>query len=75
MVASRRILDEERLKDPCHDRVVPIDKCPLPPQRELTVKRVYESENEKPDYELISDYLYEEGKLTKECALEILSKS
>lgn len=51
--------------------------CPLPPQRELSYKRVFRTfdPSELPDYELVRDYLFEQGKLDKEVALELVRKS
>lgn len=63
------------MKDPLDDRVVSIEKCPLAPQIELQMSRVYTDESECPDHELITQYLYEQGKLTKELAMELITRS
>ena len=54
---------------------MPIEKCPLPPQKELSLERVYGWGDRLPDYELVKDYLFEQGKLSKELATEIVRKS
>ena len=72
---SRHILETERLQDPLGDRQVPIEQCPLPPQKELSLERVYGWGDQLPDYELVKDYLFEQGKVAKELATKIVRDS
>ena len=65
------IIDADRLTDPLGDRVVPIDKLPLPPQRLLTVERGFPEKNGAPNFDLIKEYMYAQGKLSKELVIHI----
>ena len=47
------VLPEERLKDPLNDRVMPVEKVPLPPSVPLTKARAFKDGSKVPDYELI----------------------
>ena len=65
------IIDADRLKDPLGDRVVPIDKLPLPPQRLLSIERGFPERDGAPNFDLIKDYMYAQGKLSKELVIHI----
>lgn len=52
------ILDEDRLKDPYGDRMVPASELPLPPQRPLSLERGF-IEGEKINTALINLYLFQ----------------
>ena len=47
------VLPAERLKDPLNDRVVPVEKCPLPPAYPLTKARAFKDNPNVPDHDLI----------------------
>ena len=69
--ATEYVRDCDRLKDPLNDRVV--KSIRRPPVEELTTDRVFA--NGTIDPELVKVYLEEQGKLSKECLLELVKRS
>ena len=69
------VVDADRLKDPLGDRVVPASELPLPPQRLLSLERGFPNKSEIPNLDLITQYMYSQGKLCKELVLEIYKKA
>ena len=65
------VLPSERLKDPLNDRVVPVDKCPLPPAAPLTKARAFHDGSGVPDHNLIREYIFATGKISKELFIEL----
>ena len=69
------------MPDPLNDRVVPESLCPRLPNKPLSVARVFpvdESTGEQayaPDTELIKNFQFAGGLLTKTCFLQIVSKA
>ena len=45
---------------------------PKPPQKLLHLNRVFENSGAPPNADLVAEYLYRRGKLSKELSLEIL---
>lgn len=66
------VLESDRLKDPLNDRVV--KSLRRPPVKELTSERVF-TEGAAVDPELIKVYLEEQGRLSKECLLELITRT
>ena len=66
---SELVLEEDRLPDPCSDRVV--NTVPLPPNKRLAYDRVFLKDtitNERaysPNIELIKNYQYDGGLIDK----------
>ena len=65
------VLPSERLKDPLNDRQVSTDRCPLPPAVPLTKARAFKDANGPPDHDLIRQYIFETGKISKDLLLEL----
>ena len=70
------IFESELLTDPCNDRVV--KEVPLPPRIHLTVDRVFPlRENgvrfETPNYYLIKQYIKDNGMLSKELMMKLIT--
>ena len=65
---NSEVLESERLPNPCNDRVKMDVKAP--PIIPLTVERAFT--NNKINAELVKNYLFEGGKVSKECLLEIM---
>ena len=63
---------DESLKDPVGDRRMPVDQVPLPMQRPLQLHRVFK-DNEI-DTDLILEFFFKQGRLTKDLAFEILNR-
>ena len=51
---------------------MPVSEAPMPLQRLLPLERAFTNDFELPNVELISEYFYNQGKVTKEVALKIL---
>ena len=69
------VLESERLPDPCGDRqVTEVIALPSVP---LSLQRVFSSgdSNDSINTDLIKNYLFEGGRLSKECLLEILRRA
>ena len=64
------MLESERLPDPCNDRQVPQLKAP--PIIPLSIDRVFQ--REEVNHELVKNYLFDGGKISKECLLKIMEK-
>ena len=48
------IREDERLKDPLNDRVMPVSEVPLPPAKELDLYRVFkDDETTIPNYKMV----------------------
>ena len=75
-VSDDQVLMSERLKDPCNDRQKP-DVRP-PPYKPLSIDRVFKNGAQTPNTEinsaLVKNYLFEGGKISKECLLEIMRR-
>jgi len=71
---SKDVLESERLPDPCNDRQVPQVKPP--PIVPLSIERVfpYGIDNPEINHELVKNYLFEGGKISKECLSQIMRK-
>ena len=69
------VLPAERLKDPLNDRVVPVEKCPLPPALPLSKARAFRDNSGVPDHELIKQYIFETGRISKELFIELCIKA
>ena len=69
------VLDSERLPDPCNDRQV--GSVTAPPIVPLSLERVFPNNaaNSEINVELVKNYLFEGGKISKECLLEIMSRT
>ena len=72
------VLEEERLLDPYNDRVV--NSVPRPPSKYLSIDRVFPKDDqgnrtEIPNTDLIKSYLYEGGRISKECLLELICRA
>ena len=74
LAVSDEILDSERLTDPCNDRVVQSVK-PIPAVP-LSLDRVFTSGayNSGTNTGLVKNYMYEGGRISKECVLEIIRR-
>ena len=72
---SSKVLDSDRLPDPCNDRKMPNVKAP--PFRPLSKERVFPNNcsNAEMNVELVRNYLFEGGRVSKECLLEIMSRT
>ena len=70
---SSQVLESERLPDPCNDRVM--TEVTRPPIIPLSTERVFPGgancANEDMNLELVKNYLFEGGKISKECLIEI----
>ena len=68
------VLESERLPNPCQDRQVPQVKPP--PIIPLSIERVFPNGNANTDisHDLVKTYLFEGGKISKECLLEIMRR-
>lgn len=70
------VLESDRLKDACNDRVMKNVKAP--PVVPLSTERVFPggpaSPNSDINVELVKNYLFEGGKLSKDCMLEIMRR-
>ena len=68
------VLDSERLPDPYNDRQVPSVKAP--PIVPLSISRVFPGNcaNADMNVELVKNYLFEGGKISKDCLLEIMRR-
>ena len=68
------VLDSDRLPDPMNDRQVPSVKAP--PNVPLGIDRVFpnDCQNSEINLDLVNHYLYEGGKISKECLLEIMRR-
>ena len=64
-------MPEETLPDPLNDRVISRDQLPLPPNTKLSIARAFNKDPEKPDYELIENYMESTGQISKELFLEL----
>ena len=69
------ILPEEQLKDPLGDRKVPADKLPLPPAVALSKARAFHKDPNVPDHDLIREYIFKTGKISKELFCELIVKA
>ena len=69
------VTDDDRLKDPLGDRVLPTSVLPLPPQRPLSWERGFPDDSGVPNTSLIAQYMHQQGKLSKELVLELFSKA
>lgn len=72
------IEDADRLPDPCNDRVM--KNVLAPPNRPLSIEKVFPKcddgqRGEKINRDLIEEYLFEGGRLSKECLLELISRA
>ena len=65
------VLPEERLVDSIGDRKVPVDKVPLPPAVPLTKERAYHQANGIPDHNLIREYIFATGMVSKELFIQL----
>ena len=74
---SSEVLDSERLPNPCNDRVV--ENVKAPPIVPLSVNRVFPNgaatNNSDINADLVKNYLFEGGKIGKECLLEIMRRA
>ena len=72
---TEKVLDTDRLLDPCNDRQVPQVKAP--PIIPLSLERVFpnNASNENMNMELVKNYLFEGGKISKECLIEIMGRT
>ena len=61
------------MPDPCNDRVM--KSVPAPPNKYLTLDRVFPAEGGAVNVDLVEQYLYEGGRLSKECLLELTFRS
>lgn len=70
------VLEEERLQDPLNDRVMTDVK--RPPSIPLNTRRVFAqgaaTANSDINLDLVKNYLFEGGKISKECLLEIMRR-
>ena len=70
------VLEADRLPDACSDRVVTSVKAP--PNVPLSKERVFpggpSSPNSEMNLELVKNYLFEGGKISKDCLLEIMRR-
>ena len=68
-------MESERLPDPCNDRIVSSVKAP--PIVPLTVERVFinDGSNGQMNIDLVKNYLFEGGKISKECLSEIMRRA
>lgn len=70
------VQEADRLKDACNDRVMKSVKAP--PVVPLSKERVFPggpaSPNNEINIELVKNYLFEGGKLSKDCLLEIMRR-
>ena len=73
---SAQVLEQERLPDPLNDRVV--NEVARPPCIPLSVNRVFAGgdacANSEINLELVKNYLFEGGKISKECLLDIMRR-
>ena len=72
---SNTVLDSERLKDPCGDRqITEVKALPAVP---LSLDRVFPNNALDKDMntELVKNYLFEGGKISKECLSEIMRRA
>ena len=61
----------ERLQDPCNDRVM--KDIEPPPRLPLSSELLFpEHLDDKPDCELLLDFLSKEGKITKEDVMQLI---
>mmetsp|Transcript_25578 Transcript_25578/g.34193 ORF Transcript_25578/g.34193 Transcript_25578/m.34193 type:complete len:85 (+) Transcript_25578:18-272(+) len=70
------VLESDRLPDACNDRKV--DTVRAPPIVPLSKERVFPggptSPNSEINLELVKNYLFEGGRLSKDCLLEIMKR-
>ena len=68
------VLDSERLPDPCNDRQV--GSVVAPPIVPLSLERLFPNNASNADInvDLVKNYLYEGGKISKDCLLEIMGR-
>ena len=69
------ILPEETLLDPLNDRVISKEDLPLPPAVKLSVARAFKKDPNIPDHELIKNYIYNTGHISKELLMELIKKA
>ena len=71
-----QVLDSDRLGDPCNDRQV--SQVKAPPLRPLTPNRIFPQGANTPNgdinVELVKNWLFEGGKISKEALLEIMRR-
>lgn len=76
-VQPDQVLESERLQDPLNDRVV--SSVVRPPIKHLGIDRVFPGgascSNANINVELVKNYLYEGGQLSKACLLEIMKRA
>ena len=74
--SADNVLETDRLPDACNDRVVSSVKAP--PNVPLSKERVFpggpSSANSEINLELVKNYLFEGGKISKDCLLEIMRR-
>ena len=75
---GQHVLESDRLPDPCNDRAVP--SVPRPPNRFLSIDRVFPvgkdgQRSTDINIDLIEEYLYEGGLISKECLLEMIARA
>ena len=75
VLPASKVLDSERLPDPLNDRQ--IKKVKAPPNIPLSKERLFPNNcaNSEIDVDLVKDYLFERGTLSKECMLEIIQRA
>ena len=71
---NSKVLDSDRLPDPCNDRVMTSVKAP--PLRPLSLDRVFpnSASNANINAELVKNYLFDGGRISKEALHEIMNR-
>ena len=68
-------MPEEQLLDPLGDRQVSTEKLPLPPAKPLSKARAFAKNPNVPDHDLIREYIFKTGKISKELFMELCQKA
>ena len=71
---NAQILESERLPDPCKDRHLTDEQLQRPPLLYLTSERVFGT-GDKPNVELVKNYIFQGGRIGKELLQEIMQKA
>lgn len=76
VAANELVRDEDRLLDPCNDRVINIKPPPIVP---LSKERIFPGGSQSPNSainaELVKNYLFEGGKVSKDALCEIMRRA
>ena len=62
----------EPLSDPCNDRMV--KSTTTPPHRPLTHELLFPHADGRPDWQLLKEHFFKEGRLTKQDCIQLINK-